>query len=620
MAATMLGFGGSELYSQRVASRLDQEALSIATDASPAIEHLSVARGEFLRIQLTAVFAVQGLREGFAPDRAPFDESLARIRHELSIYAQLPFYPYERDQYEQADDAIRALEAEVSGLWTHLRAGDLKGTILARARVATAAARADAAIGGLVIYNARQQHRLGMTIPKLRVHAARVGYGLDALTAALGLIAMGLVWRAIRGHTRVLAQQKRVTQEYAESVAAFGSRLQLLAGSSVKIAEAITTARGLREVMQIIVEQALVVSKASYCALGCGVDPERPFDPWIFAGMPATIAQALGTTPRPVGLLGLVVTEARVVRVGDVRSHAAYRGLPAHHPAIGPFLGIPILRGRRNLANLYLAREVGQPEFSGDDERAATLLAADVAVAIDNARLYNEALAATRAREDLLATVSHDLKNPLSAIRLSTAMWRKTVPDGKSGELAARIDRAAERMMGLISDLLDASKIEAGALRTVRIPEDVASLVRAAVDLFALAANEESIHLRATAPSRPLTVSCERGLILRVLSNLIGNALKFSPGGSSVSVAAEELQGQIQFSVIDAGPGIPAEHLPHVFDRYWQQQGGDRRGSGLGLYIAKGIVEAHEGKIWITSAPGQGTTVRFTLPLVPDGA
>jgi signal transduction histidine kinase len=105
-----------------------------------------------------------------------------------------------------------------------------------------------------------------------------------------------------------------------------------------------------------------------------------------------------------------------------------------------------------------------------------------------------------------------------------------------------------------------------------------------------------------------------------VLANLVGNAIKFSAEGSSVSIGEEALASQVVFSVADAGPGIPAEHLSHAFDRYWQQEGADRRGSGLGLYIARGIVEAHGGRIWIESSPGHGTTVRFTLPTAPGEA
>ena len=175
-------------------------------------------------------------------------------------------------------------------------------------------------------------------------------------------------------------------------------------------------------------------------------------------------------------------------------------------------------------------------------------------------------------------------------------------------------------MTRLIDDLLHAAKIEAGGLHAERHPEDVASLVESAVDMFRVVAAERSIQLAPRTPSPPVAALCERNLILRVLANLIGNAIKFSPEGSSISVVAEERADQVHFAVSDTGPGIPTEYLSHVFDRYWQQTGGDRRGSGLGLYIAKGIVEAHGGRIWIDSVQGQGTTIHFSLPVFRGGA
>ena len=267
------------------------------------------------------------------------------------------------------------------------------------------------------------------------------------------------------------------------------------------------------------------------------------------------------------------------------------------------------------MANLFLARAPGEPPFSARDEQAADLLAGYVAVAIQNAQLYDRALAARRAREDLLATVSHDLKNPLNAIKLSTQMLAGRVEGEKAQQSVARIDRAAERMSRLIGDLLDAARIEAGVLHAAPQPEDASALIETAVEALRVIAADKTIRLVAPGSGAMGFVSCERSLILRVLSNLIGNAIKFSPDGSSVSIGAETRTGEVRFSVADTGPGIPAEHLAHAFDRYWQQEGSDRRGSGLGLYIAKGIVEAHGGRIWIESAPGQGTTVNFTLPI-----
>lgn len=276
---------------------------------------------------------------------------------------------------------------------------------------------------------------------------------------------------------------------------------------------------------------------------------------------------------------------------------------------------MPIVRNGHNVANPFLAREPGQPPFSAQDERSADLLAGYVAVAIENATLYDGALAARRAREDLLATVSHDLKNPLNAIKLSTRALAGRTESDKAKQSVARIDRAADRMFGLISDLLDAAKIEAGVLRAAPQPADASALIDSAVEMLRVIAADKGIQLVAAGPSETSLVLCERNLILRVFGNVIGNAIKFSSPGCSVAIEAEADATFVRFSVADTGPGIPPEHLPHAFDRYWQEQGSDRRGSGLGLYIAKGIVEAHGGRIWIESTPGRGTTVRFTLPL-----
>ena len=232
------------------------------------------------------------------------------------------------------------------------------------------------------------------------------------------------------------------------------------------------------------------------------------------------------------------------------------------------------------------------------------------------AQLLTRARAAARARDDLLAAVSHDLRNPINAINLTVRSLRHGSSNPTTEKQAARIERATERMSRLIADLLDAAKIEAGVLRVERKPEAPAKLMEAVDEMFRAIADERSIRLVSRPPADEVVVPCERHLILRVLSNLVGNALKFSPEGATVVVAAERLPAEVRFAVSDEGPGIPAEHRAHVFDRYWQQKKGDRRGSGLGLYIAKGIVEAHGGRIWIDT-PGRGTTVRFTLPLDP---
>ncbi|MFL5427877.1 MAG: ATP-binding protein [Myxococcales bacterium] len=621
LIATMLGFGASMAYSHHVASSLDENAESIATDAAPAIEHLSAARGDLLRIQLAAVSALRRLNEGTSLDRAPFADALSRLHRELDAYGALPFYPDERQHYLELDEAARSVDLRLSDVLGHLERGEGNNAVTAlRNGLVPAASRADAAIDFLISFNAQQQHRLGVEIPALRRHAERVGYCLAAITAGFGLLLMVLVTRAIRRYTNHIQAQNRLAEAHAREVAAFGSKLESLIAASVKISGTITAADETQRVFQTIADEARSIVNARYCAVGCGGAPGRPFDVWVTSGMPESAAKALGRPPKPEGLLGAVIRDGHLIRLANLTDHPAFRGFPPHHPPMGPFLGVPIVHDGRNVGNLYLSRAEGAAAFSEEDERVAELLAGYVGVSISNSRLYTHAVAATRAREDLLATVSHDLKNPLSNILISAHLLRRQAPKSEALAVVERIERAAERMTRLIGDLLDAAKIEAGVLRTAPRPENAASLVDSVVEMLGPIAADKSSELRSQGPPSPVAVLCERDLILRVLSNLVGNAIKFSPSGGSVFVVAKERTGQVQFSVKDSGPGIPDEHLPHIFDRYWQQKDNDRRGSGLGLYIAKGIVEAHGGRIWIETAPGQGTAIHFSLPIAEQSA
>jgi signal transduction histidine kinase len=616
LIATVLGLVGATVYSRRIASRLNDDVVNIAMNASPTIEHVSAAREQVLRIALVAAAAIERNSDTAAFDRAEFAPALSSLRREAGAYRALPFFPGERDLSAEADKAIAGLETAVSDVSAHLEQGSHAEASAAFRRVLMpAAGRADAALQAIVAFNAEKQHRLAMEIPRHVSRGDRIGYVLQGVAGVFGLVLMGLVLRATRQYARLLSTRQRLADEHARDVDAFGVKLESIIGASVTISEAIATGDEPSRVFQTIADQARVVVNAQFCAVGCGADPTRPFDVWVTSGMPAATVAKLGGPPRPAGLLGAVGRERRPIRVPEARAHAAFRGIPSGHPEVGPFLGVPILHGDDNLGNLYLARVTGQPAFSAEDQRAAELLAGYVGVAIVNARLYKTARDATRAREDLLAMVSHDLKNPLSAIRLTTETLRRQAgADPAVDAFRQRIQRSTDRMAQLIDDLLDAARIEAGALQAAAKPESVSSLLDSALEMFRGMAAGKRIDLTCALPPAPATVLCERNLVLRLLSNLIGNALKFSPEGSAISVVAVVAGDGVEFSVGDAGPGIPAEHLPHVFDRYWQQKAADRRGSGLGLYIAKGIVEAHGGRIRVDSTPGRGTTVHFTLP------
>ena len=225
---------------------------------------------------------------------------------------------------------------------------------------------------------------------------------------------------------------------------------------------------------------------------------------------------------------------------------------------------------------------------------------------------------ARQAREELLAIVAHDLRTPLGVIGLSSGALQDAVPAGPEGEevraLAGLAERAAKQMGRLIRDLLDVSSIEAGRLRFEFADHEPAALLAEAGNLLAPLAAQKAITVETRVPARLTLVRCDRHRIQQVLSNLIGNAIKFTPESGKLTLSAASVGEEITFFVCDNGSGISAEALPRIFDRHWTGRGRAGADTGLGLYIAKGIVEAHEGTIAAVGIPGGGTQLSFTLP------
>ncbi|GAC1599872.1 MAG: ATP-binding protein [Myxococcales bacterium] len=252
-------------------------------------------------------------------------------------------------------------------------------------------------------------------------------------------------------------------------------------------------------------------------------------------------------------------------------------------------------------------------------ELRVAILAADLRAQFrkeQQARL--EAEAASKVKQDLMAIVSHDLKNPLHTIGISLALIRRSLaakqPD-RADLILASIERSATRMMRLIEDLLDVARVESGEVALATEDVDCSELVAEARAIILPLAGDKSIDLLIVEPLSPVRARCDRERILQVLSNLVGNAIKFTAPGGSVTLGARQDAGEALFQVVDTGPGISGENLSRVFDRFWQAKETRLLGTGLGLAIAKGIVSAHGGRIWVESVPGKGATFLFTLPL-----
>jgi PAS domain S-box-containing protein len=281
---------------------------------------------------------------------------------------------------------------------------------------------------------------------------------------------------------------------------------------------------------------------------------------------------------------------------------------------------IPLLRDGNIIAAIILLSS--SRVYGPADLYIAEELARRAAASIENARLYFLARRAIKSREDVLAVVSHDLKNPVTVIGLVAKMLSRSgeLETAQVAEYSKKIERAVDKMLQLISDISDTSKMENGTFSVAPQAEALKNLILPAIDgMRPLAeAKQQTIeyHIESNLPE----VAADGSRVEQVLSNLLSNAIKFSRQGCKIVVSARREQGNgIVVCVSDEGPGIPRENLSKVFDRYWQSEETKRAGVGLGLAIAKGIVEAHGGKIWANSELGKGSSFFFTLPLAtPD--
>jgi len=279
------------------------------------------------------------------------------------------------------------------------------------------------------------------------------------------------------------------------------------------------------------------------------------------------------------------------------------------------------------LGSLTVQRERAQPAFSGNDLRLVTTVAGLLAGGRLREQLASEAQEAALLREadavksSLLAAASHELRTPLAAIKGSASSLLAggtAMSKADERELLEAIDSEADRLSRLVNNLLDLSRVEAGALHVESGLYSIAEVVNAAATGLGerLAVHPLTLDLPADLPLVPL----DYVLIQQVISNLLDNAARYTPAGTPITVAARLESDDLLVSVEDAGPGLPAEELAHIFDRFYRVQSskGGRQGMGIGLTLARGFVEAHDGRMWASNRPGGGLRVSFSLPLVGD--
>jgi PAS domain S-box-containing protein len=307
------------------------------------------------------------------------------------------------------------------------------------------------------------------------------------------------------------------------------------------------------------------------------------------------------------------------------------RVVEAHRQHIHDFAASPVMARQMGERRQISGMRKGGEEFPADasilktkveDGWLFTVVLRDMTTAREaqeeQGRLLEAAQRAARLRDEVLGVVSHDLRNPLSVVRMcvSTLLESPAPSDTAVRELLGEMVNSVDWMERLIQDLLDVASIEAGRLRLDRQVVAADKLFDEAVVLAHSLGDRAGLRVTAERPGALPKVLADRDRILQVLANLISNAVKFTPRDGSIVVKAEATPRHIRFWVCDDGPGIPAEELERLFDRYWQsQQLGRRGGTGLGLAIAHGIVDAHGGEIHAESELGAGSRFSFTVPV-----
>jgi signal transduction histidine kinase len=321
-------------------------------------------------------------------------------------------------------------------------------------------------------------------------------------------------------------------------------------------------------------------------------------------------------------LPSVVYQTGHSILVSDSQVDRRFVGL---NESLRSFLAVPIEVESRMIGALQVGA-VEPDRYDDHNERQVATLAHFAALWIDNLRLFQEAAKVEAFRKvdqlksELLSTVSHELRTPLASIKgYASSLLREDVEwdHDTSREFLQIIDEEADRLTGLIEDLLQMSEIEAGVLRVDTQPVRVSKLAQKVVKKVRPQARNHTISVSASSDI-PETMADPRR-IEQVLHNLVVNAIKYSSEGTTVLVRVERRGPDVIVSVRDQGIGIPLEHQEHVFERFYRVDGTlarETRGSGLGLPICRGLVEAHGGKIWVESTANKGSTFYFTVPIV----
>ncbi|MEE9154415.1 MAG: ATP-binding protein [candidate division NC10 bacterium] len=392
----------------------------------------------------------------------------------------------------------------------------------------------------------------------------------------------------------------------------------------------------LESVLQKIAELACKVVGAKYGAVGMLNEDSKGLSQFITVGIDEETKARIGSLPVGKGVLGVLVREAKPLRLNELSNDPRAHGFPAHHPPMRSFLGVPIVSKGKVFGNLYLTEKQGAEAFSKEDEALAVTLAAQAAIAVENASLYEEvhrSYEQLRRSQDLLlrqeklaslgrlaAGLAHEINNPLSSVAgFAEALQRRAQAERLHElekfqdvpEYLALIQQEVGRASAIVRRLLDFARQREPSFENLNL----GSLIRETVALIRSQAVVTNKRIELNLPRNLPVVQADRHMLQQVFLNLLTNALDAIEGEGEVRIAAFPVPGQVEVVLQDTGCGIPREHLARIFDPFFTTKDVGK-GTGLGLAICQGILEQHGGSIEVRSdGLGTGTTVAVRLPV-----
>jgi signal transduction histidine kinase len=386
----------------------------------------------------------------------------------------------------------------------------------------------------------------------------------------------------------------------------------------------LTSELSLEGVLQQVADLARVLLSARYSAIGVLAEDGRTLSSFTTSGISPEASKNIGAPPEGRGVLGLVIREARPIRLKDITQHPEAHGLPPNHPVMKTFLGVPIIGRRGIFGNLYVAERLSGTEFTAEDEHIASMLAAQTAAAVENARLHEESTRLLeevqqlhRSRERFFATVNHEMRNAIAGVfGWAEMLVRKRDPETVP-KAAFEVLESAEQAITLINDLLDLSRLDENRLKPHMEEVEGTRVIDRSIRLVTPSATAKHIEIVFSVHKNLATCYTDAHRVQQILVNLLGNAVRHSPESTPVTITAFTTDNSFVVLVDDQGDGIPDEDTERIFDIYFTQSGGEGGGSGLGLPLSRRLARLLGGELSANNRPEGGA--RFTLKL-PKGS